>query len=312
MSDERPSDERPEQGRPEQGRRLRLWDAAVAVPAMLVVAVLSLTLGALRQEPDAEPRPAPVSPAGTAFLYCSDCHGDLDRSLRKGENPILLFTHEQHFGIGVSDCGACHVANTHEPDRINRPTMVMCFQCHTLEEGMGPPGACSLCHPKDLDPEPRTHLAAAWPTAAHAEAALRDPFDCATCHQQSWCDRCHGLRLPHPAGFQERPHAEAFFEDPALCDRCHPRAPLVRRDACDRCHHPQGPEATTWIAWHPETVASRGAEGCFGCHATETCRTCHREGPERFTSEDLQADRALLIASPEAPVPPGAVPDEPG
>lgn len=290
------AEEGPEEAPALRGRH---WGSAMAVPAVLLIVVTLLAIGMLRREEGRAPRPTPVpvTPAATTFLFCSDCHADLDRSLR--EHPVLRFTHERHFAIGVSDCAVCHVANTHEPDRTNRPTMVTCFQCHSLEEGGRAPGTCTLCHPKDLDPSPRTHRAADWLPVRHGDAALADPFVCATCHQQRSCRSCHGLELPHPSGFDERPHAERFFQDPALCDRCHPRAPLVERDACDRCHHPQGPETSTWIDWHPEVVRNRGAATCFRCHADQTCRTCHRQGPERFTDDDLAADRALLLASPQ-------------
>jgi hypothetical protein len=290
----------------------------MAVPAVLTIVVALLLVGMFRQDSEEteEPTPVPVVPAGTTFLYCSDCHADLDKSFKAGEHPTLLFTHEMHFNIGVSDCAACHVANTHEPDKTNRPTMVTCYQCHTLEEDARAPGDCNLCHPKDLDPEPETHLAANWVSKLHPEAAKANPFDCATCHQQDFCNQCHGLQLPHPAGWNDQTHAEAFFEDPELCDTCHPREPLVERDECDTCHHPQGPQSSTWISWHPNTVAERGAKNCFECHATDTCRTCHRQGPENFTNEDLAADEALLTGGvtpgvTTAPTPPPAVPSGP-
>ena len=284
----------------EEGSRppKRSWGAAMAVPAVLTIVVALLLVGMFRQDgEEAEPTPVPVVPAGSSFLYCSDCHADLDISFKAGEHPTLLFTHDGHFDIGVSDCAACHAATTHEPDKINRPTMVTCYQCHTLEADARAPGDCNLCHPKDLDPEPKTHLNDDWVPKLHSEAAKANPFDCATCHEQEFCNQCHGLRLPHPDVWDTVVHAEAFFADPELCDSCHPREPLVERDECDTCHHPQGPDSSTWIEWHPNVVEDRGAETCFQCHATDTCRTCHRQGPENFTNEDLAADEALLKSS---------------
>jgi hypothetical protein len=285
-------------------RPRRRFGATMAVPAVLTVVVALLLVGVLRQGEESAPSPSPVPvvPTASSFLYCSDCHADLDKSFNAGEHPTLLFTHEQHFTIGVSDCAACHVANTHEPDRTNRPTMVTCFQCHSLEEGARAPGECTLCHPAEMNPEPKTHFTDAWLPQEHSEAAIANPFDCATCHKQEFCNECHGLELPHPKGFTDLTHAKLFFEDAALCDRCHPRQPLVERDTCDSCHHPEGPKASTWIGWHPSVVRESGAENCFQCHATETCRTCHRRGPENFTNDDLAADEALLTALPEPSV----------
>ena len=126
--------------------------------------------GGKRAEP--EPPPPPVLTAANAFLDCTDCHSDLDRMFTAGEKPDLLFTHEAHFGIGVSDCAACHVANTHEPDRTNRPTMVTCYQCHTLEEDARAPGDCALCHPPEMNPEPTTHFTDAWLPQEHWRSCI--------------------------------------------------------------------------------------------------------------------------------------------
>lgn len=273
-----------------------------AVPGVLLLIIVLLVVGMSRRnetEPEPSPPPPPILTAADSFLDCSDCHGDLDSGFKAGEKPDLLFTHEAHFSIGVSDCAACHVANTHEPDRTNVPTMVTCYQCHSLGEDARAPGDCTLCHPPEMDPEPESHVSDTWLLKEHPSAAIADPFDCATCHEQEFCNECHGLELPHPEGFTDLTHAELFFEDSALCERCHPREPLVRRDTCDSCHHPDGPEASTWVEWHPSVVEDRGAENCFKCHATETCRTCHQQGPEDFTNEDLAADEALLTALPE-------------
>jgi hypothetical protein len=282
------------------------------VPVVLLSIIVLLVVAVFRRERVEPEAPSPMVPATTAtFLDCTDCHEDLDQSLNAGEKPNLLFTHEKHFGIGISDCAACHVADTHEPDKTNLPTMVTCYQCHTLEADARAPGDCTLCHPASMDPEPETHFVDGWLPQKHSEAAIADPFDCATCHKQEFCNDCHGLELPHPAGFTGLTHAEQFFEDPALCESCHPRQPLVERDGCDSCHHPEGPDTSTWISYHPTVVRDRGAENCFQCHATGTCRTCHRQGPENFTNEDLSADEALITGGitpgvTTAPTPPPA------
>jgi hypothetical protein len=280
----------PEREKPRRGTG---W----AIPAVLVVVVAALLVGTSRRESEPEPTPMPPTvPTATSFLFCTDCHGDLDDVFKSGERPNLLFTHEEHFGIGVSDCGACHVANTHERDQINSPEMVTCYACHGLEEDARAPGDCTLCHPPGMAPEPESHLVVDWTVSAHTTEAETDPFDCTTCHRQNFCDSCHGLEMPHPTGFDARPHAEGFYEDPALCETCHVRGQEQGRDECDPCHHPEGPKDTTWIDYHEKAVRGLGADTCFQCHANETCRTCHKQGTENFTNEDFEADEALLIS----------------
>lgn len=275
-------------------RERRSQGTAWSVAAVLAIIVVLLLVGSFqRGEPDPAPTP-PVVLAGSSFLDCTDCHGDLDEVFKSGERPNLLFTHEEHFALAVSDCAACHVANTHERDRINRPEMVTCYACHGLEGDARASGDCALCHPPEMDPEPANHLVAGWTPDAHAAAAVADPFDCTTCHKQSFCDSCHGTKIPHPASFDGEPHAEAFFADPALCEACHIRGQVQGRDECDACHHPDGPESSTWVDAHATVVDQRGADTCFQCHASETCRTCHEQGTDSFTNEDFEADEALL------------------
>src|SRR4030042_68226 len=158
------------------------------VPAVLAFLIVLLVIGMFRRD-DSEPvdRP-PMQPLASTFLDCTDCHGALDRVFKAGELPNLLFTHEAHFGIGVSDCAACHVANTHEKDQINRPKMTTCYQCHSTEPGAKAPGECSLCHPPELDPEPDSQLWANSLPERAPGAAMANPFDCASCHEQSFCD----------------------------------------------------------------------------------------------------------------------------
>ena len=280
----------------DEPRERRSQGPAWGVAAVLAVVVVLLLIGSFnRDEP--EPSPTPAVLTGASFLDCTDCHGDLDEVFKSGERPNLLFTHEEHFALAVSDCAACHVANTHERDRINRPEMVTCYACHGLEEGARASGDCALCHPPDMDPEPASHRVAGWLPDAHTAAAVADPFDCTTCHEQTFCDACHGTQVPHPAGFDGQPHAEAFFADPTLCEACHIRGQAQGRDECDACHHPGGPETSTWLDAHAAVVDQNGAQTCFQCHAQETCGTCHQQGVENFTTEDFAADRAALTGT---------------
>lgn len=240
-----------------------------------------------------------VATTTDAFLACTECHGDLDLVFKQGRAPLLRYTHADHFAQGVSDCSVCHPVNTHEPDKINRPTMSRCFTCHGLTDVAIASGECQLCHPADIPDRPPSHQEANWLATAHPEQALDDQFQCLTCHeQQSFCDSCHGLPMPHEEGWENEPHTVVFFEDPSVCQDCHPRAQATVDD-CDRCHHPQVPRGTPWLEAHPSVVKEASAFTCFECHSEVTCSACHVRG-----NEDFGADQQVVASSP-APSPTG-------
>lgn len=271
----------------------------VLVPVVTVGLALAAVVIAWRSsgsnEPADTPSPEPsIQVTSEAFLDCTNCHKDLDKVFEEGGMPQLLYTHEMHFDKGVSECAVCHPANTHEPDKINTPTMSRCFICHGLGKEAIAPGTCETCHPEGMREKPTSHLADDWLPTAHSEAALEDRFECLTCHEQATCDSCHGLEMPHEDVFIRDTHPLVYFEEPQTCANCHAQ-PVDRRDDCDSCHHPEGPDDVAWIEFHPNVVGEIGGRTCFGCHSQQTCITCHRSGVE-----DISADEALLVASPTA------------
>ena len=228
----------------------------------------------------------------SAFLGCSDCHEDLDRSLEG--NPELVFRHGKHFRTGISDCASCHPANTHEPDRTNLPKMVTCYMCHGRGEEARAPGACKTCHPASIAAATAAHDEPMWVEELHAaEVRVSAGFDCAACHEERDCTSCHGLPMPHPPTFDHALHVDSYFEDPAVCETCHQVPPptvdeqlaIRGRDDCDECHHPQGSSDEPWVSAHPVTVTARGADTCFQCHAPDTCATCHRSDVLDLTAD---------------------------
>lgn len=268
----------------------------IGVPALFLGLVLFLISMAYRSDKVSRaesPGPAVIlsSPAANEFLACTDCHGDLDKVFKAGQITNLKFTHAMHFSKGVSDCSVCHPPETHTPDRINKPTMSRCFTCHGTTKGAIVPSTCTTCHPPDIPQKPTSHLSSTWLPGGHAKEAAKDQFLCLTCHQQKFCQSCHGLTMPHPTGWAELPHAQAFFTDPGVCTQCHVRTPQAY-DYCDTCHHPQGPKDVAWRTYHSTAVKTNGADTCFQCHSDQTCRTCHSTGRENFS-----ADQALLLTS---------------
>ncbi len=271
-----------------------------AVPAIFLGLVIFLVSIAYSSNKAARSTPTPTAVATVvaetdSFLTCTDCHGDLDKVFKEGKVPELSkFTHEMHFGKGVSDCSVCHVPDTHMPDRINKPTMSRCFTCHGTTKTSIVQSTCETCHPPGIEQKPTSHLTSTWLPGGHAKAAREDQFACLTCHQESFCTSCHGLEMPHPEDWATELHAVTYFDNPATCEQCHPQPP-DQHDFCDKCHHPTGPDDVAWRAFHPTAIANRGASNCFQCHSDQTCRTCHNKGVE-----DLSADKTKLtgVTSP--------------
>lgn len=294
-------------------RRARLL---VALP-VLGAAVLVMNLGPEEGETAEAPAKHVVEAVAAAvgpFSECADCHSDLDEVFKSGRNTGLLFTHEEHFEVGSSDCAMCHPVNAHEPDRINKPTMTRCYMCHGPTQRALASGTCETCHPTDFPDRPGNHLLASW-EEEHGERAKEDAFDCATCHEKpDFCSSCHGVPMPHPEGWDELPHAESFFEVGGAqgCVRCHqPTSVAQPRTDCDSCHHDGGDTVLPWKKAHPPVVKSEGAITCFDCHSPLTCSSCHVRGELDLTEDRAELERRAAAASSPSPSPsPEASPGE--
>ncbi len=244
------------------------------------------------------PTPSPASATDASFLGCTQCHGNLDKNL---PSSILKYTHKVHFSKGVSECSVCHLTPTHAQDKINPPTMSRCFLCHGTTAQAIAPGTCSTCHPPSVPNKPESHLAASWVPSVHWKQAQDNKFECMTCHQQSFCNSCHGLTMPHPTGWKGVPHTQAFFQDPQVCQQCHPITQTTQ-SFCDTCHHPQDPKGVSWIQYHHKVVGPPGNAGaftCFQCHSPQTCEACHVNGTTDFSPD--QNYSPMPIPSPSLP-----------
>ena len=193
----------------------------------------------------------------------------------------------------------------------NWMVMDACYRCHSLEADAKAPGACEACHPADFELIPATHDAAGWyerfgesrgHAAAYTEEASRvaeaevwaagfgeiehlATWDmgyeqtvntCYTCHARAFCTDCHGVEMPHPAGF-ESDHGELGIEKPESCAGCHARSEAEARGNafCDACHHPGGSPDRPWISQHNGVVLAEGGNPCFKCHDPGYCAACH-------------------------------------
>jgi hypothetical protein len=101
---------------------------------------------------------------------------------------------------------------------------------------------------------------------------------CSTCHLlEEFCVGCHGLEMPHPAGFEEG-HGDTGRETPEICANCHATDAGGGTEFCNACHHDAGDPSQPWIPQHFGVVRDQGAEGCFECHNPTFCAECHVRG----------------------------------
>jgi len=203
---------------------------------------------------------------------CLQCHDPARTPTSRGGVTI---DHAEHAKRNKS-CLSCH-ANTAHPDPREDQGLAMmerCFACHGLDASATAPGTCDTCHPTYFGLPPSTHKPVVW-RQAHGKASQRDPRQCEMCHVAKFCDDCHGLPMPHPAGWVRGAsgHSAVAAENRARCAQCHGGRP----NPCSRCHHrAYGTDDGRWLKRHPEAVKERGTTGCNRCHHPEFCGDCHR------------------------------------
>lgn len=107
-------------------------------------------------------------------------------------------------------------------------------------------------------------------------------FECNNCHTPKFCNDCHGLQIPHPAGFKKA-HAKKYTVSSAIiCSKCHNPTKDARfaTDSCNECHHRAWkPAAGSWVAQHPAVATKVDvSKECLTCHRESFCSTCHVRG----------------------------------
>ncbi len=202
---------------------------------------------------------------------CLQCH-DVNRKATSGFR--ILIDHPEHAKRNGS-CVSCHVRTAHPVATRGKAITFMsqCFTCHGTEAYPEASAECGVCHPKDYKLLPESHAVEPW-KKDHGKTALKDPKQCEMCHTDAFCTGCHGVKMPHPQGWErgENGHAAAATANRAVCGKCHGSRP----DSCTMCHH-QGydPAQGTWLKQHFLVVRDKGAAHCLDCHSPVFCVKCH-------------------------------------
>lgn len=202
---------------------------------------------------------------------CLQCH-DPNRKATSGYR--ILIDHVEHAERNGS-CVSCHVRTAHPEESRGGPLSLMgqCYTCHGTADYPEASAECAMCHPADYEPVPDSHEQARW-ARGHGETWEVDANLCTMCHEQSYCDDCHGIEMPHPERWAEgdEGHAGQATSDPATCASCHDGGP----ELCSMCHHTSyEPLKGGWVDQHPLEAREEGAAYCFECHEPRYCSYCH-------------------------------------
>ncbi len=250
--------------------------------------------------------------AGTgAFVdsrRCLSCHEKVSREVV--ESAGIRVRHSDFLERGMT-CTVCHASIGHGAPRGVQNQLVMnhCLECHN---GRDASSECDLCHTKDVGIRSVAARGGKMNTVGIREV------DCYGCHAERRCTSCHGMVMPHPAGFvsEDLPrgvilsvpgtgfdpgsHALEGFKNREVCFRCHfasgePFKP--NEDSCRPCHQLLGftHGGPAWIVEHglQATGQKPGAlADCAGCHGPPErfCGWCHPPGYAERYAPVLGAD----------------------
>jgi hypothetical protein len=212
--------------------------------------------------------------------------GELRRTPRDQLADEVLFSHAKHAAADM-DCTACHVGiDTDAPQPAMR--MSGCVDCHTERRAAN---ECATCHREVRADRPPPSHAFGW-ERTHGKAVrahgVDTADDCALCHEESGCAKCH-LEVPpanHNNYFRLRGHGLMARMDRQNCEACH------RSDSCDACHRESRPLN------HNGSFGTPRNNHCVTCHLPVTstdCATCHRNTPSHATATALPPDHNLAM-----------------
>lgn len=196
---------------------------------------------------------------GVPSERCLQCHAEIAQVTIISGRGVAMSHREALDGGGA--CVDCHGSQGHTAGVLTTG-MNACLRCH---DGTVARADCTVCHPRGVEYSIRLS-----DNVFGSPARLPAPPSCGGCHSEASCDKCHGLRLPHPAGYGTAAgHAKAAaFDRKVLCYRCHAVTD------CQRCHMPFTAHQKDWNRAH--AAYPRATTWCSNCHETQNfCAVCH-------------------------------------
>jgi len=182
----------------------------------------------------------PLSGYGTVTTTsCLRCHEEaIETTSPPSKLTGVRMSHAGPLEAGMG-CTVCHAFN--ETQEIGAPDrgMQVCLKCHNNERVVAD---CGKCHTKNPLSVSRN---AQWSFASPLLGNTDPRQSCYRCHDPGPCDRCHGIRMPHPDAFSRMDLTEGGHgsysraHGVTVCFNCHNGQSTMGATDCYACH-PKG------------------------------------------------------------------------
>lgn len=203
---------------------------------------------------------------------CLACHDTvMDEATRSKK---IKMSHREVIDAGWR-CGECHGNTGHSLDKtkakLQNPSMDKCFGCHASRAALR---KCSLCHVDRPSEEETPTDVRAMGTIAHGPGwnkqghSLANQRTCNTCHEKTFCKKCHKIELPHSKESWPYQHGAFAALAPKSCPQCH------KTQLCDDCHKIAMPHPPEYERGHLSESKSNN-DICYNCHFRDQCEACH-------------------------------------
>lgn len=249
-----------------------------------------------------------ASHVGAYGATCATCHGETSEApfLRPKpmEQKATCINCHQERGKDLIQCAVCHTQTRSDKPPTSHDAQFLKQHGATAPRGWrgaqsvswrdAAGGECALCHsvPDSCDTchesmQPSGHREAGFRVAhgsGYFDAGLA-PFEdtnCAVCHEENSCVRCHQVTKPrnHSLAWQRRFHGITASVDRQGCLVCH------KQSFCVGCHQ------TTEPVSHRGSFARGAQSHCIACHdplTATSCFTCHKNTRSHLSSPRLPA-----------------------
>lgn len=228
------------------------------------------------------------APHEVAGLACAECHADPDKfALPAGPMmPVCMDCHEQ-VDAKLTDCAVCHkelrldvVPTFHGTKRIAHDSPRIWEKVHGSESQVDPM-FCATCHDEQTScadchriTKPSNHTVA-WNRKTHGILAGWDRMNCAVCHEEDSCMKCHESTQPtsHRGSFgppQDTHCVQCHFPPENNCTICHENIEHLSSGASP--HDVGGGFSGNCAECHPGGIAGRAPHVV---NSGVDCRVCH-------------------------------------